>query len=285
MNRPAVLQDLPESYLRLFDRAEEHLRADHRVRAMWLGGSLARGTADAASDLDLVLAVADEDFDEFTSGWRDWLAEITPSVLAAEVPFVKGIIYSITPGFERLDFVVEPVSALPTTAHQFRAVVFDRDGLDGQVPRLSSGVGPSPSTVEALITEYFRVNAVETILVRDDWLLAREHLHLVTSLIYRLLVEANAPLPPMGVKQWSTKLTPEQSALLLSLPSDCSNLDELREAHSQLAAAFVSNASRLAEQLNIPWPDDLEAAAAAHLRRHLHLEQPFARSPAAVVVS
>ncbi|MGH3188796.1 MAG: hypothetical protein ACRDPY_08365 [Streptosporangiaceae bacterium] len=35
---------------------------------MWLHGALARGMADAASDLDVAVAVADESLDEFAAG-------------------------------------------------------------------------------------------------------------------------------------------------------------------------------------------------------------------------
>ena len=284
MDLPEALEALPASYQNLFRRAEDRFWGDDRVRAMWLGGFLALGTADAASDLDLILAVADPDFEEFTSEWRHWLTDITPTVHAAELPFAKGIVYSVTPAFERVDVVTEPVSLLPATPHRRRTVVFDRDGLNAQVAEPVTGDGPSATTIEALITEYFRVNAVETILVRDDWLLAREHIHVVTSLTYRLLVEANAPLPPMGVKQWSAKLTAGQRTLLLALPTSCDSADGFRDTHVRLAAAFVSNADRMAERLQIVWPAELEAAAAQHLRRHLHLELPFPRDPAAIVV-
>src|SRR5688572_8633723 len=90
---------LPRAYRDLFDRARARLEGDERVRGMWLGGSLARGTADAASDLDVILAVADDAHEEFTESWRSWLADITPTVLAEELPFAKGSFYSVTPGF------------------------------------------------------------------------------------------------------------------------------------------------------------------------------------------
>ncbi len=281
----SAVEVLPQGYQDLFGRAAEHFRNDRRVRGMWLGGSLARGTADAASDLDLIVAVADNAFDEFTSTWSEWLSAITPTVLAATLPFAPGILYSITPNFERLDIVVEPVSLLRDTPHRYRTIVFDRDQLSDLVPISQPGVGPSASTVEGLITEYFRINAVETILVRDDWLLAREHVHVISTLIYRLLSEANAPLPPMGVKQWSTKLTPEQAAAMSSLPTGCSDLASLRDAHQRLATLFVSNADELADRLDIDWPQQLEDAASMHLKHYLQLDVPFPRDPSAVVVS
>ena len=75
---------------------------------MWLGGSLGRGVADAGSDLDVVVAIAAGSFDGFAAGWRDWLAAITPTVLARELPRLPGSFYSVTPECLRLDVVAEP---------------------------------------------------------------------------------------------------------------------------------------------------------------------------------
>ena len=283
MDEPVDLSMLPSGYQRLLDAARGRLEPDDRVRALWLGGSLARGVADAASDLDLVVAVTDDAFEELAATWRRWLADITPTVLAEELPFARGSFYSVTPGFERLDVVLEAVSSLATTAVRSRSTVFDKDGLSAQVPAIERGPGPSAETVNRLITEYFRISAVETILVRDDWLLAREHLHVVGSLIYRLFVEANAPLPPMGVKQWRAKLTGPQQAVLAGLPTAARDRAELGMAHLDLARLFVTNAVVLAKRFGIPWPDALEAAAGAHLTRLLGLAEPHPRGGPVVV--
>ena len=282
--RPQEIDVLPAAYQLLFERAVERFEADGRVRALWLGGSLARGTADRASDLDVLLVVDDAAYQEFIDDWRGWLADITRTVIAAEVPFVAGAFYSVTSGFERFDVVVERASALPSTIYRTRVVVFDKDGLDERVPTAAPGPGPSPEVVGALITEYFRMSAVETILVRDDWLLAREHLHVVSSLSYRLFLQANAPLPMTGVKQWGTKLTVQQRAVLLSVPTEALDISSLREAHRAHARVFVTNAEVLARRLGLPWPWDLESAAAAHLRRTLEIDDPYPRSERALAV-
>ena len=283
MDEPVDLSVLPSGYQRLLGAARRRLEPDDRVRALWLGGSLARGVADAASDLDLVVAVADDALPELSRTWRRWLADITPTVLAEELPFATGSFYSVTPDFERLDVVLEAVSTLASTAVRSRVTVFDKDGVSAHVPAPEEGAGPSAGAVTRLVTEYFRISAVETILVRDDWLLAREHLHVVGSLIYRLFVEANAPLPPMGVKQWKAKLTGPQQAVLAGLPTTVTDLDGLRAAHLALATAFVTNAEVLARRLAVAWPDALEAAAGAHLSRHLGVAVPHPRGGPVVV--
>jgi len=78
--RPAGLDALPESYGPLFDRAALTFAADDRVRGMWVHGALARGTADAGSDLDVCVAVRDSDFRQFAGQWRDWLTLASPAV-------------------------------------------------------------------------------------------------------------------------------------------------------------------------------------------------------------
>jgi hypothetical protein len=281
--RPAEIEVLPDPYLRLFDRARAVFEDDERVRAMWLGGSLARGDADAASDLDLLLAIDDETHGGFAESWSTWLAEITPTVIAEPLPFLPGSLYSLTPDCARLDVVVEPASAIPTTFFRTRVVVFDRDGLTDQIPPPEPAGGPSPAHIAALITEYFRISAMETILVRDDWLLAREHVHAVGSLVYRLFVESNAPLPPMGLKQWSAKLTPAQRSALRALPTDATDVASLRASHLAHATLFVTNAEVLARRLDVPWPAELEAATARHIRVLIGLDDPFPRGVDLVV--
>jgi predicted nucleotidyltransferase len=79
MNR-IDLRPMPQSYQVLLDRATEVFHADERVRAMWLHGAIARGGHDAGSDLDINIAVRDEDFDAFTTESATWWAKISPTV-------------------------------------------------------------------------------------------------------------------------------------------------------------------------------------------------------------
>jgi len=70
IERPPELAVLPAGYGPLFDRAASVFAADDRVPGMWIHGSVARGAADAGSDLDVTLAIRDEDFGAFAGQWR-----------------------------------------------------------------------------------------------------------------------------------------------------------------------------------------------------------------------
>ena len=244
--------------------------ADERVRALWLSGSLARGVADAASDLDLLIAVRDEDYQAFAASWREALAAITPTVVAQPLPSLPGSFYSVTATGERLDVVMEAVGAVPTSQFRYRLPVFDRDGLTALVPEPAPEPGPDRDRIARLIEEFFRQQFnLPAVTVRQDWLLGAIAVQQIHMLLYQLFVVANAPLSPTGVKQWSAKLTAGQRRLLEQLPVPQPTEASVMAARAAAAAAFVGAARPLAERCGVPWPVDLERAASAFLAREL----------------
>jgi hypothetical protein len=217
---PAPIAALPESYRPIFDRLLTACLDDQRIRALWLSGSLARGTADRGSDLDALIAVRDEDFDEFAAHWREWLSTITPTLLARELPGAPGSFFSTTEGCERLDVVCERVSDLPATPHRYRRAVFDRDGLHAEVPEPEPLPGPDIARMQAIVEEFLRIQAIAPFMLfeRRDLLVVVSGVQAMQQMLYDLFVESNQPQPPMGIKQWSARLTSEQRALLTALP-------------------------------------------------------------------
>jgi predicted nucleotidyltransferase len=59
---------LPQNHRAVMNRFVRACQADERVVAAFLGGSHARGTADAYSDLDLYLITTDEAYEDFLAG-------------------------------------------------------------------------------------------------------------------------------------------------------------------------------------------------------------------------
>ncbi len=273
LRAPESLAVLPPGYRTLFDRAARRLADDPRVRALWVSGSLARRDADAFSDLDLLAAVADADFDSFAGSWQSWLADITPTVLARAIPFLPGSFYSLTPTCERLDVVLERVSRVPSSFFRARAVVFDRDGLDAQVPAPVPQPGPDRAKIETAIEEPLRYLALfPAALGRGELLLAQEGYGHMRRRISELFLEMNAPLPTTGVKHWRDKLHPEQYAVLEALPWPAATREALIDANIAVARALVAHGKPIAEKVGLPWPAALEAAVRAHLKRELGIE-------------
>lgn len=265
----SALSALPPAYAALLQRATEAVREDDRVRALWLSGSVARGHADAVSDLDLLLAVRDEDIAAFAADWRGFLARIAPSVIARPLPFLPGSFYSLTTRAERLDVVVEAVGRLGSTPFRARRVVLDKDGLTASVPAPALEPGPSPARVAFLVEEFLRdYGMLPVAATRRDLLLGIEGIHVMRGLLYQLFCQANAPLAITGVKHWSAQLTARQRALLEALPTGGRNLSDMIEATTAVSRAFLTEARPLCAALGVPWPAELETTVLQHLRDH-----------------
>jgi D-3-phosphoglycerate dehydrogenase len=94
------------------EHATAALQGDERVVAAWLGGSLAAGTADAYSDVDLRVAVADDAFDAFVADWPDVAERLAPTVMRRRIgPPESPIVIAITPEWLRFDVAVARAAA------------------------------------------------------------------------------------------------------------------------------------------------------------------------------
>lgn len=273
ISRPRALAVLPSGYGRLFDDAVAVLSADDRVRALWVHGSVGRGDADASSDLDLVLAVSDEHFDEFWGGWRTWLSAISPTVLARPVPWAPGVLYAVTPDCLRIDIAAERVGAVPSSGFRNRAVVFDRDGLDGQVPSPAAPPGPDRSRVETAIEEPLRyLGLLPALLDREAFLLVQEGYTHIRRRLVELFQEANAPQATVGVKHGRFQITEDQYRLLEALPWPQADRAELIAAHRVIGSLLLHVAPPIATLVDLPWPEELELTVRQHLLRELAIE-------------
>ena len=77
-------------------------------------------------------------------------------------------------------------------------------------------------------------------------------------MLYNVFVECNQPQPPMGIKQWTARLTPEQRQVLTALPVAAPE-------HDSVAAGLraAGNAMRTAGRAAVTacggtWPVDLD---------------------------
>lgn len=263
IERPPALASLPPGYGPLFDRAVAVFAADDRVRAMWVHGALARGAADAGSDLDVSVAVGDDDFDAFAGDWPAWLGAIAPALTARQI--TDGSFYVLTTTCERFDVISEPVSRLPGTALTRRIVVFDKDDLDRLIPP-PEDPPPDGRTITFLIEETLRQAAnFPTVVVRGDWLMGVVAVQQVQLFLYELFAESNKPRPPTGPKQWSTKLTSRQRMLLEALPVAAPDEPSVLAAREAAFRLFFAEAPPIAARTGVAWPGELEQAVRSYL--------------------
>src|SRR5580700_7733690 len=93
------------------EKASAIFSQDPRFRAGWLEGSLADGSADSFSDIDLYLCVAEGAWDEVWPNRRGLIERIAPLLAAADVMGVFGI-GCLLEGPMKLDVFFERESTL-----------------------------------------------------------------------------------------------------------------------------------------------------------------------------
>lgn len=263
------LAPLPTAYLDLYDDAVRVLSDDPRVRGVWVSGSIARGSADAGSDLDFLLAVPSGDFRDFAAGWRERVEAITPVLISREMPGLPGSTYATTTDCLRLDIVVEPIDRLDHSPFRTRLVVFDRDGLTATVPAVELGAETSQQAATGIVEEAYREAAIfpAAVVARGDWLLGVVGVHQMQLALYRLLVECNQPLPPMGVKQWTRRLRADQVRILSALPQPVAERESVVAAMGAALGALRGFGRSCAEAVGLVWPAEVDAGVLAYFER------------------
>ncbi|HKP53455.1 MAG TPA: nucleotidyltransferase domain-containing protein [Chloroflexia bacterium] len=131
--------------LRLYEREElvaraaEFLKRDERVVAAWLFGSLGRGDADALSDVDLWVVVADEHIEAVSAERREFVAGIGKPLLIEEAPQnapIRGAyllaLYGGEAGPHQVDWYWQPKSDAQVPADI--RLLFDRVNLPVDTP-------------------------------------------------------------------------------------------------------------------------------------------------------
>jgi hypothetical protein len=165
--------------------------------------------------------------------------------------------------------VLEKPGEVASSPYCHRVSVLDRDGLEPPAPWAEER-GPDVGRMQVLVTEVLRQNAIfpAAVVAREDWLLGRVAVHNYQQKLYDLRVESNQPLPPMGIKQWSSGLTPEQRDLLAALPAPSAERDPVITAMNAVRQAIRTHGRAALEAAGGTWPADLDDAMSAYWERH-----------------
>ncbi|HVN00945.1 MAG TPA: nucleotidyltransferase domain-containing protein [Caulobacteraceae bacterium] len=164
---------------------------DPRIEALWLQGSLARGDADAFSDIDAYLAVRDQAFDTAWEG-RQALLNQLGGVLAWSNAVVPGMtaVHALMEGGVRLDLFFERASTAPRTPRPVAKALVDKTGL---VARFDLSWQASPDEVGRMVQTVIRMTRQGAtwplrVLGRGQWpALARMELDLINAQLAQLI--------------------------------------------------------------------------------------------------
>lgn len=243
--------------------------ADPDVLAAWVGGSLARDTADDWSDIDLHLLVTDRD--EFGSGITEWFGRSMPTVLADQIPGVPGGFIFVTPDWVHVDVIVHGREDFSQDGFPAR-VLLDPQGLVCEVPASAEEMTGEPYLPHDQVRLYlYFMGVTVTVVHRREWVaLSQGAAGFRDSLLIPLMLAENGVRKTDGAKRLNRYLTAEQITALEAIPPvGGSDPEQLVAAHTAIAREYLTRGRRLAAALDEPWPRALEQASLDLWRREL----------------
>ncbi|GHO84720.1 nucleotidyltransferase domain-containing protein [Dictyobacter formicarum] len=258
------------------EQATAILHKNERVRILWLTGSLAKGTADGQSDVDLRTAVRAEDFATIEQWWPDLLDQIAPTVWKHRWPGStdEAILGAITTDYVRFDVVVQSMQDRKPRTYEAARLLFDKDDQAKHFLLTQPPPPHDPSTrLTPLVEEFIRLVGMLPIVVeRDDVPIGMEgQLALHSMLISLLLLENGIDRMSSGKRHVAAHLNDEQRALLAQIPALAPTIESITEGIRAYARLFLPRARRLMESYGQPYPEAFEAATIRHLRETLGL--------------
>ena len=154
--RPATQSTAEQE--RVIDQARQVLEADPRVAACWLEGSFAAGTADAWSDVDMHVAVADEHFDGFFGERLATLNRIRTVLAYGEnaLPGGAHLVYTTMAGPVRFDLYIERLGNLERTVRPGAVrILFEREPVGSRLRSTADLDAQIRSWLEGLVRSLF----------------------------------------------------------------------------------------------------------------------------------
>ena len=253
--------------LQLLDRVRDDLLTDDRVRGLWLTGSLATGSDDSFSDVDMFLVVSEDDLPGYLDGWPSFAESYSPLLARRLGP--APVFNHVLHGWLRWDVVVGTPAEVSNLDCTQVTEVFNHDGL---TPSSPSHRGPDPDVVRELTEEFLRVlGLLPVVLGRNELVTAVSGAGLLRQLLTTLLRYRAEGDRLSGALHLSRVLPAHEVTALAALPPVYAERAAVVRLHVACAAMFLPVAREL---LGDGYPFDLEAACWSHLRAHLGSDVP-----------
>ena len=256
-----------EAHRAVVAAALEVLVSDERIQAIWLGGSLGAGIADAFSDVDLYCAVADASMAEFSSGLPDLLRRIAPCVLVAPITAIPGAWAAKTENWVHVDVVPVAASALAQRKLRDVEILHDPQGILRLADRTADDTPFFPDAVVA--TGFYLLGQLPVLLARNEPVLAQAGYATLRDAVLVPLLLAEVGRRPSGPKRLRTVLGEERHEILRQLPIPSSEPTDLLCAYIHLGRIVIERARALSQSTGSTWPAAAEAALQQFLVRTL----------------
>ncbi len=248
------------------------LEAEPAVEAAWLAGSLGLGQGDVFSDVDVLALASDGRAEDVSASLTAKLPDIATPVLVNAL-FGGRVLSVVTEDWDRFDISIVEAEDL----HRYNAadlqILFNK-GERAPPTRPDAPYRTAPDTLLKLVQEFLRVLGLAVVVVgREDYALALSGVDHLRRMTFDLMLEENeiAPWKRGGALHRNPLLTHEQREAMASIPPQSATRESVIEADRAFAALFLPRAKRLAAEIGMAWPVELEEAARRVLLLKLQL--------------
>lgn len=258
----------PRDVTGVLARFVEGCSADDRIVAAFLGGSHARGTADAYSDLDLCLIATDEAHAAVVADREAIVRRLGEPLFLEHFGSEDHVFFILADGTEG-ELYLGREGALDAIEEPTFRVLLDERGILGRAAFAGPVVDPAEQ-MEALradLTGFWHETAhLVTALGRDQawWAIAQlEAMRAMCVNVVRIEhgVAADAEpsfkvdeaLPPGALDELRGTFVPLEERAILAAATD-------------VVRAFRAHGRRAAEAFGLPYPEALDALMTEHLR-------------------
>ena len=246
------------------------------IRALFLSGSHATGTADAHSDIDFVMVSEDGASDAAAAVWRAAVERTGEVVLWWDRTGVPTLINAVTADWARTDVLILTPEQVARHPKESLKPLFDPDGLHDTLAGAAPARPPDPAAALRAFENFIRILGLLHLVVgREEYLNGVLGLHHLRSALVELMIQETGAPNRGGILHLNRLITAEQRAALAALPPPVPERQALIDAHLAYAAAYLPRARRRAAALGVDWPEAFEAATWAMLHEALGVERPY----------
>lgn len=249
-----ALAGLAPAYEAQYRRLLTTLGEDSRVRAILLTGSVARGNADAYSDLDLGVIVEAGTVVAVAERCAALIGPVAHSTTIERGPVV--VFSALTVEALRIDVLVEPVSVATKRRRRPHRVLVHLDGLSESLRTVedrSRSADPEP-----VVAEFIRVlGLLDVVIGREEYFVGAQGVMLLRDLLIDLFYVENGRMRNSGRKRLNDELTAEQRSLLAAQPVLSHDRSAVIEGHRAAAEVFLPRARAIFDARDLEWPETL----------------------------
>ncbi len=248
------------------------LQTDARVKAVWLEGSLGRGQGDKHSDIDIHIALAQEDFDAFKADYENILKQLHP-VLKHHELFGGNMIGTLLlhPNGDIIAHQtwLDAKTDIQITQHRSQ-VLFDRDNILKTVSAIASSAEEIRKALYVEICYFWSLFSVLPSIERGEILSASQRLHYMMVQMILVFSLGRGRMRDVGDQRYNELLKGnEQQELeaIMHLP-DYSKASIIK-AHFELAKLMQDAGKKAAITWEAIYPEALEQAVLTYVSREL----------------